>query len=173
MRGNTVRTGCRCFWMGGKAGGKNVYSTDLWQNHDTALDAYREYLTVGGMPQPVNICSKFGVPPHIILAGDHRADGFKGALAENYVMQALTANGIRPYYWTMQQKAELDFIFQERKGNVIPLEVKAAEHVRAKSLMVFMKRYGCPYAIRVSGKNFGFENGIRSVPLYGVFCLEN
>ena len=55
----------------------------------------------------------------------------------------------------------------------LTMELKAAEHVRAKSLMAFMKRYGCPYAIRVSGKNFGFENGIRSVPLYGVFCLEN
>lgn len=131
-------------------------------------DAFKIYMVDTGL-----LCSKFGVPPHIILAGDHRADGFKGALAENYVMQALTANGIRPYYWTMQQKAELDFIFQDRKGNIIPLELKAAEHVRAKSLMAFMKRYGCPYAIRVSGKNFGFENGIRSVPLYGVFCLEN
>ena len=98
-------------------------------------------------------------------------DGFKGALAENYIMQALVANGIQPYYWTMQQRAELDFVFQDRKGNIIPVEGKSADNVRAKSLKTFVSRYDCPYAIRISAKNFGFENGIQSIPLYGLFCL--
>ena len=99
-------------------------------------------------------------------------DGFKGALAENYIMQALVTNGIQPYYWTLQQRAELDFVFQDRQGNIIPLEGKSADHVRSKSLNIFMSRYDCPYAIRVSARNFGFENGIQSIPLYGLFCLK-
>lgn len=117
------------------------------------------------------LCSKFDIAANVVLTGDHRMDGFKGALAENYIMQALVANGVKPYYWTMQQRAELDFVFQDRQGNVIPLEGKSAENVRAKSLNSFVKRYDCPYAIRVSAKNFGFENQIKSIPLYALFCL--
>ena len=117
------------------------------------------------------LCSRFDIAASLVLSGDHRMDGFKGALTENYIMQALVTAGIQPYYWTLQQNAELDFVFQDRQGNIIPLEAKSAEHVRAKSLGMFMKRYDCPYAIRVSARNFGFENGIQSIPLYALFCL--
>ena len=117
------------------------------------------------------LCSRFDIAANLVLSGDHRMDGFKGALTENYIMQALVTAGIQPYYWTLQQNAELDFVFQDRQGNIIPLEAKAAEHVRSKSLGLFMKRYDCPYAIRVSARNFGFENGIQSIPLYALFCL--
>ncbi len=48
---------------------------------------------------------------------------------------------------------------------------KSAEHVRATSLNNYIKRYSPKYSIRISGKNFGFENGIKSVPLYAVFCI--
>ena len=129
-------------------------------------DSFKIYMLDTGL-----LCSKFGVAANVVLTGDHRMDGFKGALAENYIMQALVANGVKPYYWTMQQKAELDFVFQDKQGNVIPLEGKSAENVRAKSLNSFVKRYDCPYAIRVSAKNFGFENQIKSIPLYALFCL--
>ena len=129
-------------------------------------EAFKIYLVDTGL-----LCSKFGIAANVVLTGDHRMDGFKGALAENYIMQALVTNSIRPYYWTMQQRAELDFVFQDRQGNIIPLEAKSADHVRAKSLNTFISRYDCPYAIRVSTKNFGFENGIKSLPLYALFCL--
>lgn len=117
------------------------------------------------------LCSKFDVRANIVLDSPVSFHGFKGALTENYVMQALVANGFAPYYWTSPGKAELDFVFQDRQGNVIPLEVKSAENVKAKSLKLFMSLYRPPYSIRVSGKNFGFENNIKSIPLYGVFCL--
>lgn len=130
-------------------------------------DSFKIYMMDTGL-----LCSKFGITANVILTGDYRMDGFKGVLAENYIMQALVANGIRPYYWTMQQKVELDFIFQDQQGNIIPLEGKSADHVRAKSLNAFVKRYECPYAIRVSAKNFGFENKIKSIPLYALFCLN-
>ena len=68
--------------------------------------------------------------------------------------------------------AELDFVFQDREGNIIPLEAKSADNVRAKSLGIFVSLYHPPFAIRVSARNFGFENNIKSIPLYAVFCLE-
>jgi predicted AAA+ superfamily ATPase len=118
------------------------------------------------------LCSKLDVTANIVLHTPHNFDGFKGALAENYIMQALVANGINPYYWTSPGKAEVDFVFQDRQGNIIPLEGKSADNVRSKSLKQFMSLYKPEYAVRVSAKNFGYENGIKSVPLYALFCLE-
>ena len=87
-------------------------------------------------------------------------------------MQALIANGITPYYWSSPGKAEVDFVFQDRQGDIIPLEAKSAENVRSKSLRNYREIYKPAYSIRVSARNFGFENGIKSIPLYAVFCLK-
>lgn len=98
---------------------------------------------------------------------------FRGALTENYVMQTLAANGLPTYYWTATDSAqyEVEFVAQTDMGRVVPIEVKSGENVRATSLGRFMQKADAPYAIRISGKNFGFENGIMSVPLYAAFCI--
>jgi predicted AAA+ superfamily ATPase len=129
--------------------------------------AFKIYLFDTGV-----LCSKFDIAPSVILSQSHSMDGFKGALAENYIIQALAANGITPYYWASEGKAEVDFVFQNDQGEIIPLEAKSADNVRAKSLRQYMDLYRPPYTIRVSAKNFGFENGIKSVPLYAMFCIE-
>lgn len=95
----------------------------------------------------------------------------KGAIAENYVMEQLKASGIEPNYWESEGKAEVDFVIQS-KDEAVPIECKYADNVQAKSLNVFMKKYNPKYAIRISSKNFGFENNIKSVPLYAVFCIK-
>ncbi len=118
------------------------------------------------------LCSKFDIPANVILSGPTSFNGFKGALAENYIMQALVTNGHTPYYWSSPGKAELDFVFQDKQGNIIPLEAKSADNVRAKSLKTYISTYEPPYAIRVSARNFGYENRIKSIPLYAVFCLH-
>ena len=117
------------------------------------------------------LCSQFDIAPNVITDSATSLDGFKGALAENYIMQALVANGIKPFYWSSPGKAELDFLYQDDRGNIIPLEVKSAENVRARSLKSYVSVYHPPFSIRVSAKNFGFENKIKSIPLYAVFCL--
>ena len=95
---------------------------------------------------------------------------FKGGLAENYVFTQLKAKNFDLYYWTNENQAEIDFITRIGK-DIIPIEVKSSDNTRSKSLMAFINRYNPPYAIRISTKNFGFENGIKSVPLYAVFCI--
>jgi len=117
------------------------------------------------------LCSKFGITANVILNGATSFDGFKGALAENYICQCLATNGFTPFYWSSQGKAELDFVFQDKQGNIIPLEGKSADNIRSKSLKQYISLYKPEYAIRVSAKNFGFENGIKSIPLYALFCL--
>lgn len=97
---------------------------------------------------------------------------FRGGLAENYVNNQLAVNGMKRYYWKSRYEAEVDFIV--RLGSfVIPIEVKSGKNTASKSLKSYIELYTPKYAIRVSKKNFGFENGIKSVPLYAVFCIKN
>lgn len=94
-----------------------------------------------------------------------------GAFTENYVAGVLKSNGFKLNYWTSGYEAEVDFVI-EKDGKVIPIECKAGEHVRSRSLHVFMKKYNSEYGIRISARNFGFENGVKSVPLYAAFCIR-
>ena len=130
------------------------------------FDSFKVYMMDTGL-----LCSKFGVAANVILAGAPSFSGFKGALTENYICQALITNGFIPFYWSSPGKAELDFVFQDSQGNIIPLEGKSAENVKSKSLKQYISLYKPPYAIRVSAKNFGYENGVKSIPLYALFCL--
>jgi predicted AAA+ superfamily ATPase len=129
-------------------------------------DSFKVYMMDTGL-----LFSKFGIAANVILAGAPSFEGFKGALAENYICQALTTNGFIPFYWSSPGKAELDFVFQDSQGNIIPLEGKSADNVKSKSLKQFVSLYEPPYAVRVSAKNFGFENNIKSIPLYALFCM--
>ena len=118
------------------------------------------------------LCNKFGIPTNIVIVDNENLNHFKGALAENYVCSCLVQCGLTPYYWESEGKAEVDFIVQDNNGNIIPIEVKSSIHTRSKSLNVFKNLYNIPYSIRISNKNFGFENGIKCIPLYSVFCLD-
>lgn len=96
---------------------------------------------------------------------------FKGGMTENYVYLQLKIKGYDAYYWVSKRgSAEIDFIVQLGR-DVIPLEVKSADNTRAKSLGIYMKQYSPPYAIKISSKNFGFEDNKKIVPLYAVFCI--
>jgi len=119
------------------------------------------------------LCNKFGIPTNIVIVENDNMNDFKGVLAENYVCNSLVQCGLKPYYWESNGKAEVDFVIQDKEGNIIPIEVKSSIHTRSKSLNVFKSLYKIPYSIRISTKNFGFENEIKCIPLYSVFCLDN
>lgn len=93
-----------------------------------------------------------------------------GPLTEHYVANELKVNGYELYYWESNGKAELDFMIQ-KNTDIVPIEVKTSIHTKSRSLDLYMKTYKTNYAIRISEKNFGFENNIKSVPLYAVFCI--
>lgn len=113
---------------------------------------------------------KSRIPGQMILDENNENNAFMGMVTENYVAQAFAVKRIPLYYWKNDNSAEVDFVLQQDR-NVIPVEVKSGSNVRSKSLMIFVKQYNCPHAIRISQKNFGFENNIKSVPLYAVFCI--
>lgn len=92
-------------------------------------------------------------------------------MTENYVCAQLTANEYTSYYWMADRGGyEIDFLIQ-REGAILPVEVKAGEHTKAKSMEFFRKTFQPKQAIRLSAKNFGMENGQKSVPLYACFCI--
>ena len=110
------------------------------------------------------------IPLQTILSPIETDNTFLGAMTENYVAQCFKAKKYRLAYWQSEGKAEVDFVLQ-KEGKVVPVEVKKGMRNRSKSLGVFMEKYKSEYAIRISKKNFGFENNIKSVPLYAVFCI--
>ena len=95
-----------------------------------------------------------------------------GMLTENYVASSLKFNGLNLNYWKNDYDSEVDFILQSTNGNIIPLEVKSSANTKSRSLNNYIKEYSPKYGIRVSTKNFGYENNIKSVPLYAVFCIN-
>lgn len=95
---------------------------------------------------------------------------YKGIIAENFVAQTLKAKGHPLYYYESNSKAEVDFLLNIN-DEIIPVEVKASDNTTSKSLYSYMNRYDPKYAIRISSKNFGYENNIKSIPLYAVHLI--
>ena len=129
------------------------------------IDAFKIYVSDPGL-----LCAKKELLPDDILYMVEELDDFKGGMTENYVNVQLVRNGYTTYYWESPRGAEIDFVIQ-REGKLIPIEVKSADNVRAKSLKVYMDTYHPAYAIKLSTKNFGFEDGKKTVPLYAAFCI--
>lgn len=110
------------------------------------------------------------IPRNKILLNDDFQ--YKGVITENYVANELNANGYSLYYWAENQVAEIDFLLDTSKG-IVPVEVKANENKKSKSLNYYIENNQPKLAIRISANNFGFTNNIKSVPLYAVFCIKN
>lgn len=129
------------------------------------IDAFKIYVSDLGL-----LCAKKELVANDILYMVEELNDFKGGMAENYVNVQLSINGYSTYYWESERGAEIDFVIQ-RDGKLIPIEVKSADNTRAKSLRVYMDRFEPEYAIKLSAKNFGMEEGKKTVPLYAAFCI--
>lgn len=129
------------------------------------IDAFKIYVSDMGL-----LCAKKDLAANDILYMVEELNDFKGGMTENYVNIQLSINGYRSYYWESERGAEIDFVIQ-RNGQLIPIEVKSADNTKAKSLKVYMETYKPEYAIKLSTKNFGFEEHKKTVPLYAAFCI--
>ena len=127
------------------------------------ISAFKLYYSDMGI-----MSSRMGMTLEALISRE--TEHFRGILTENYVSIALKMNGYELYYWESDNTAEVDFLIQ-KDSHVIPVECKAGNHVKAKSMMIYMQKYEPVYAIRISTRNFGLVNGIKSVPLYSVFCI--
>lgn len=100
---------------------------------------------------------------------------FKGAIAEQYVLQQLVcSNSEFPiYYWSNDSsRSEIDFVVQI-DGIVVPLEVKAEKNLKAKSIHNFIKDYKSVKAVRTSLADYKInENNLYDIPLYAIGNIE-
>lgn len=129
------------------------------------IDTFKIYVSDSGL-----LCAKKDILYSDIIYSSPDLNDFKGGMVENYVNQTLIVNGYKTYYWTSDRGAEVDFVIQ-KDGQIIPIEVKSADNVKSKSLGVYMSQYKPSYAIKISSKNFGFENNKKTIPLYATFCI--
>ena len=105
----------------------------------------------------------------VLLYGNRIFEEFKGAATEQYVYQQLKTNEIdNVYYWSAENgTAEIDFLVQV-DGNVVPIEVKAEENLRSKSLRLFVQKYSPGHALRFSMSGFRRQDWVTNVPLFAV-----
>lgn len=124
------------------------------------------------------LSSMSGLDSRIVLDGSRVFTEFKGALTEQYVLQQMLAEyEIEPCYWsTDDSRTEVDFVVQ-RGMDVAPVEVKAEENVRAKSLKSYMERFRPPVSYRLSMRPYkeqkiespgNPERLLINIPLYGI-----
>ena len=96
---------------------------------------------------------------------------YKGAFIENYVAEVLYSKYKELYYWSIGSgEYEVDFLINI-DGDIIPVEVKASDNTTSKSLNYYIQRFKPKYSIRISTKNFGYNNDIKSIPLYASFLI--
>ncbi len=112
-----------------------------------------------------------GLDSRSIIEGNVLFTTFKGAMAEQYVCQQLVSElGLRPFYWSAAKGgAEVDFLVQAA-GLVVPIEVKAEENLRSKSLATFCKSFEMTNALRLSLASRREESWLTNVPLYGIYA---
>ena len=130
------------------------------------IDSFKTYVSDVGL-----LCAKKNIVAEDVLFLSDELDDFKGGMVENYVCCQLTVNEYVSYYWTSERGAEVDFLIQ-RQGKIIPIEVKSADNTKAKSLSMYIAAHKPEYSIKLSTKNFGFQDGKKTVPLYAAFCIS-
>ncbi|EGV38083.1 ATP-binding protein [Neisseria weaveri] len=104
----------------------------------------------------------------VLLEGSRIFTEFKGALTEQYVLQQLVATQENPvFYWSAERgTAEVDFVLQCGQS-VIPIEVKAEENLKAKSLKVYVEQFQPEQAVRFSMADYREQDWLVNMPLYG------
>ena len=132
------------------------------------IDDFKIYLSDMGL-----LAAQKDIRAEDIFFMEEELADFKGGMTENYVNTQLIRSGFRPYFWRNEKGTkEVDFVIS-LKSKLIPVEVKSGDNVASVSLNEYVKLFNPAYSIRISERNFGFENNIKSIPLYAVFCIQD
>lgn len=132
------------------------------------LDSFKLFvLDVGLLGALVNLDAKTILDRYEIF------QEFKGAMAEQYVLQQFkTIKDLPVYYWTNEtSRSEVDFVIQ-LNSKVVPVEVKAATNLRARSLKIYMEQFKPELALRTSLADYKKIDNLIDLPLYTVECIK-
>lgn len=133
------------------------------------LDAFKLFVLDVGLLGALS-----GLEAKTILGKYEIFQEFKGAIAEQYVLQQFkTIDDMPIYYWTNEtSRSEVDFVIQ-RESKVIPVEVKAATNLKARSLKIYMEQFKPELAIRTSLADYKKTENLVDIPLYAIEHLNN
>lgn len=137
------------------------------------LRAYEELSAFKIYSHDIGILGAMGnLSPEAIIGGNRLFTEFKGALTEQYVLQQFVSDmGIEPaYYSADNSRGEIDFLIQMGE-NIIPIEVKAEENLKAKSLRAFVDKFEVNQGIRISMADFREQEWLKNLPLYAFMKL--
>ncbi len=97
---------------------------------------------------------------------------FRGALAENYVLNELIAlDNEEPYYWTSGNLAEVDFV-KQFGIDIVPIEVKYGKETNTKSLTRYKEKYGPRISVKTNKLNINISNDTLNIPLYYIWNIQ-
>lgn len=130
------------------------------------FSAYKIYTVDVGL-----LAAMSGLSADTLLNGNTLFTEFKGALTEQYVFQELKVSAVgEAYYFSASSHNEIDFMIQQGE-QVVPIEVKAEENVKSKSLKAYADKYAPEKAVRISMKSYNQEKWLVNIPLYAVMNL--
>ena len=112
------------------------------------------------------LCAKGALTKNILLKGDDLFVEFKGTISEQFILQQMIFKNQEIFYWSPDlAKSEIDFIIQKNEL-VIPIEVKAAENVKSRSLRVYVDKYKPKLCIRTSLLGYKNQGWMENIPMY-------
>lgn len=142
---------------------------DMVNRGEIPLSVYRDPKSFKLYFSDVGLLMAMTRVPYLTVVKEDEHNLFKGAITESYVAEQFKAKGYDLFYWK-DNANEVDFLLQ-KESEIIPIEVKASTNTRSRSLKEYIRQYHPKYSIRISKKNFGMSEGIKSVPLYAVYLI--
>ena len=130
------------------------------------------YVDISGFKLFLLDCGLLGAmsetPPEKLLVAENGMEESKGAFTENYVMSQLVATrDTSVFYYSNDAKLEIDFLIQHG-GEIVPIEAKAEENLRAKSLSTFVASRPGMHGLRFSMSDYREQDWMTNVPLYAI-----
>ena len=98
-------------------------------------------------------------------------EDYKYIVYEHYVANYIKNNGYNLYFYQSTGKSEIDFIIQNRNGDIFPINI-AKNSKKNKILSEFSKKYKVNTMYNLSEKNFSVKENIKNIPIYALFCIE-
>ena len=151
-----------------------VYRVNKITKPDLPITAYEDFNSFKLFVLDVGLLGAMtDLQADTIIDGNRIFEEFKGAIAEQYVLQQFkTIKDLPVFYWSNEtSRAEIDFVIQI-KSDVVPVEVKAERNLQAKSLKVYMEKFKPNYAIRTSMADYKKTNSLIDIPMYAIEIIK-
>jgi predicted AAA+ superfamily ATPase len=145
-----------------------VYKVNRVKKPELPLSAYQDFAAFKMFVLDIGLFGAMHqLDASLLMQGNTLFSEYKGALTEQYVMQQLVSmQGLNVYYWSAENsRGELDFLVQHRSV-IHPIEVKAEENLKSKSLRAFVERYPMLHGIRFSMSPYREQDWMTNYPLY-------